>query len=1300
MKKRLFGTLIFALFFINAVNLIDTTVLADSSVKQKIDIEGFKTDERNIVKNEIIVKYKSKENNSNVLSYFLGSKKSESKIEKIKVDNREQLMQRIEELKNDSNVEFVQPNYKYEKFDMIDTQSNNAMTTNSGLSGKQWYLENYQIPQVWDKSTGKGVTVAILDTGIDSSHEDLIGKVKGGKDFTGTGSYLDNNGHGTAIAGIIAADKANNIGITGVAYDSKLLSVKVLDENGFGDTATIAQGIRWSADNGAKVLNISLGSLEDDPILEESVNYAASKGCILVAATGNYGFQKVTYPAAYDNVIAVGSVNETNQWCYFSSYGKELDIVAPGTKIYSTVPAAKFPSKYEAVLGTSASSAIVSGQVALMVSQKSQLTVQDVLDKIKNSCFSLSDSLSNMFYGYGLLDIKKIVTGVSGQLPTTVIGNNDNTINEAEKITGPKALVNKLSCNSDANWYKVSIPANSVAKFTFNTLDNGILANVFSDKFSSTDNIFVVIDQSEYYISNYNKDKTKNFYLEVYNPFVEKSNCTINIQYLSIKDTSIPKDSTLKYSIDSPKQGQVIAGNTLDLSGWAISKLGLANAKAIIDDQIMDIRVGVKRPDVLKAFSDYGDENSGFSGSLNLSKFSYGSHKLKLVFTDNRGVTQFTSPITFTIKDTLKYSIDTVKSGTNITGKYLSLSGWALSKASIEKIETLIDNNKVAELKYGIARNDVYNVFKEYNNKDSGFIGNIDITKYNYGSHILQLRVIYKGGRTQVTEPVSFNISSTLKSCLDSLKQGDIITGSSLDVSGWVLSKVGIKKVQVIIDDKEAVDVSYGKSRTDVYNAFKDYENKNSGFTGNVDIKNLSYGEHNLKILVTEAGGKTSTLSNTKFIVKNSLYCVDSPTSGKDVTGNILNISGWAISKAGIGKVEVIIDETIAQKLQYGLSRPDVYAAFKGYNNQNSGYLGSIDISKLSYGIHNLQIKVSDKVGRTTISEIIKINIIEERKYAVDSPQKGMSLSGGNLEVAGWVLSKTGITKVEAVIDGVAKDIQNKLSRPDVYGAFKSFGNQNSGYKGKIDISKLPCGDHSLTIRFTDARGLVTMSEAVNFNIQNTLKYSIDFPCQGLIIPTNKLEIGGWALSKTKITKVEAVVDGITQSLIYGLSRPDVYKIFSEYNNENSGFCSSIDISKFHYGNHYLVIKFTDESGRVSNSNTVVFNIPNTVKFNIDTPKNNIKVTDSTLKVNGWVLSRNSIKKIEVLIDDKLVQNVKYGVSRPDVYKAFSYYDNKNAGFTASIDISKFNKGVHSLVIRFTDGGGRTNFSDKLTFSY
>lgn len=277
------------------------------------------------------------------------------------------------------------------------------------LGGNNWGLDMINAPEVWQQGyTGQGVTVAVIDTGVDANHQDLKNNIwtntkeiaDNGIDDDGNGyvddingwnfsdnnnNTADDNGHGTHVAGVIAGSN-DEVGVTGVAYSSQIMSVKVLDASGSGSYDAIASGIRYAVDNGARVINLSLGGDYSNQTLKSALEYADSKGAIVVMASGNDGKSQPGYPARYadETGIAVGAVDSNGQLTDFSNRSGSNQIAyvtAPGDNIYSSTP----NNEYEYKSGTSMATPYVSGVVALMLSANPNLTVTQVREIITST---------------------------------------------------------------------------------------------------------------------------------------------------------------------------------------------------------------------------------------------------------------------------------------------------------------------------------------------------------------------------------------------------------------------------------------------------------------------------------------------------------------------------------------------------------------------------------------------------------------------------------------------------------------------------------------------------------------------------------------------------------------------------------------------------------------------------------------------------------------------------------------------------------------------------------------------------
>lgn len=288
-----------------------------------------------------------------------------------------------------------------------------------------WGISLVGIPHLWRISRGKGVKVAILDTGWDYKHPDLLGAVTVAEDFSNSRSKeFDVQGHGTHCCGIVGA-RDNGIGVIGAAPDCEIMMFKVLGDDGTGSPGNIARAVRRAVNLGADIISMSLGSPVPDQQTYNELNRAALAGCWIFAAAGNEGpsLDTVSYPARYPFVIAVGAIDQSKKIAKFSSRGQEVDIVAPGVGILSTYTG----KRYAKLSGTSMACPQVAGSMALyrsyLKSKKLSLPKMDEIHKVlQSTAIDLETTGFDKDTGYGLYDPQKLfgVTRVASQTVITI----------------------------------------------------------------------------------------------------------------------------------------------------------------------------------------------------------------------------------------------------------------------------------------------------------------------------------------------------------------------------------------------------------------------------------------------------------------------------------------------------------------------------------------------------------------------------------------------------------------------------------------------------------------------------------------------------------------------------------------------------------------------------------------------------------------------------------------------------------------------------------------------------------------
>jgi type VII secretion-associated serine protease mycosin len=285
------------------------------------------------------------------------------------------------------------------------TPVGNAALSDDPLRDEQWALDQLSAERVWTAARGSSQVVAVVDSGVDSTHPDLQGQVLAGTDFvtsTGDGS-MDLYGHGTHVAGIIAARAGNGIGIAGLAPDVRILPVRVLDASGSGWDSDIAAGIIWAADEGARVVNLSLGGPDASDLMRLAVQYAVSGGAVVVASAGNERMDgnPVSYPAGFalPGELGVAATTEDRLSASFSNTGPYVTVSAPGEWIMST-----FKGGYALKSGTSMAAPYASAAVALLRSVAPSLGPVDLVEALTSTATDLEGPGRDDATGYGLID--------------------------------------------------------------------------------------------------------------------------------------------------------------------------------------------------------------------------------------------------------------------------------------------------------------------------------------------------------------------------------------------------------------------------------------------------------------------------------------------------------------------------------------------------------------------------------------------------------------------------------------------------------------------------------------------------------------------------------------------------------------------------------------------------------------------------------------------------------------------------------------------------------------------------------
>ncbi|MNO93267.1 Thermophilic serine proteinase precursor [compost metagenome] len=312
---------------------------------------------------------------------------------------------------NKYNPNYVEPHYLYLTNEVNNERNTNITSTIPNdllFSDYQWNLPAIETNKGWNISKGStDVVIAVIDTGVDIGHPDLQGNLTNGYNVVDpTSPPIDDVGHGTHVSGIIGASVNNNEGVAGISWYNKVMPIKALDSSGAGTTYSVAEGIIWAADHGAKVINMSLGNYADSAFLHDAIKYAYDRDIVIVAATGNDNTERPGFPAAYPEVFAVSATDYNMNRASFSNYGDYVDVVAPGASIASTY----IGNQYAALSGTSMASPHVAALAGLIRSRNPNLNNEEVMNLMRESVMDLGVKGKDIYYGYGQIDIYKALT--------------------------------------------------------------------------------------------------------------------------------------------------------------------------------------------------------------------------------------------------------------------------------------------------------------------------------------------------------------------------------------------------------------------------------------------------------------------------------------------------------------------------------------------------------------------------------------------------------------------------------------------------------------------------------------------------------------------------------------------------------------------------------------------------------------------------------------------------------------------------------------------------------------------------
>lgn len=368
---------------------------------------------------------------------FILRQHTKSSVSTVKLPPGTDLQAAIKKYKADPSVEYAEPNYL--------RQLN--FEPNDPYLEQQWYIDKIRAKEAWDITKGNNqVVVAVIDSGVDYGHPDLQDKIVSPYNSminsTSLADVMDDGGHGTIVAGEVAGALDNSVGIAGDGGNIKVMPIKAGDMYGLYDS-DIATGIYWAVDNGARVINMSLGGTSYSNTLLDAVNYAISHNVVVIAAAGNENTDVPNYPAAFPGVIGVAATTMTDEPATFSNYGSYIDICAPGVDIFSTTPRSgtnDTAAYYDWADGTSMAAPIVAGVAGLILSVNPDLSSTQVVDAIYDGAQDLGPQGWDEYTGWGRVDAFKTLNLLVPPTMTSI-----NPINNSSDVSIYKTITANFS---------------------------------------------------------------------------------------------------------------------------------------------------------------------------------------------------------------------------------------------------------------------------------------------------------------------------------------------------------------------------------------------------------------------------------------------------------------------------------------------------------------------------------------------------------------------------------------------------------------------------------------------------------------------------------------------------------------------------------------------------------------------------------------------------------------------------------------------------------------------------------------
>ncbi|HEX2141555.1 MAG TPA: cell wall-binding repeat-containing protein [Candidatus Limnocylindria bacterium] len=441
-------------------------VFADSGEPQSADAKKEAAEPPRHASDRVIVRWKDAGRTSSALRrHGLSAKAAlHAPHTSLVATNGRSVADVVAELSHDPDVAWVEPDYEIHVMGGPDDATVSGVAVNDALTNDQYSLDRMWVRDAWAISTGASNVIAVLDTGVWAGHQDLAGKLVSGYDFVNDDTNAaDDNAHGTWVAGIIAARVNDGYGVAGISWSDKIMPVKVMNANGSGYTSDLVDGIRWAADHGADIINMSIGGYAASSTLHEAIKYAYAKDVVLVGAAGNNRIEQSHYPASFPEVISVSATQADDEFTNWSNYGPLVDVSAPGASVLTTncdrnsVSSCMYAGRHIVISGTSFASPNVAGVAALVRARYPDWSNAQVMSRIISTADDLGFSGWDKRYGHGRVNATRALGGSTAK-PAASPG---------DWMEGNNTLASAQVVGLNQRWWPSIHPAGDIDVFAF-----------------------------------------------------------------------------------------------------------------------------------------------------------------------------------------------------------------------------------------------------------------------------------------------------------------------------------------------------------------------------------------------------------------------------------------------------------------------------------------------------------------------------------------------------------------------------------------------------------------------------------------------------------------------------------------------------------------------------------------------------------------------------------------------------------------------------------------------------------------